>query len=620
MKDAPFRQVDFKDRQIDVQYKDDGSIIIRNTIEMEDPHTNLIEPLRHWAQTAPERTWLAQRRGPDRGWKHLSYRDANDHVHRVAQALIDRKLGWGQDKHAPLMILSGNSLEHAVMTYGAILAGVPVAPVSRAYSLMSSDFAKLKYVFELIEPGMLFVQDGAMFGPALKQLNLSGVEVVYVDNKPDDPSAEVTAYDDLLKTEPGAHVEDIYEQLSFDHVAKYLFTSGSTGMPKAVINTHRMMCVNAQMNLALQHRDPNDPPVQVAWMPWNHTMGGNAVLNTILTSGGTMYLDDGLPIPGLFDETIRNLREISPTNYSNTPSGYAMLVPHLEQDEEMAKTFFARLKTMAYGGAALGQDLHDRMQAVALKTVGEKIPFITGYGATETAPTITGVFWATDQVGLIGLPLPGVDLKLVPHGAKMEVRVRGDAVTPGYYKNPEKTAEVFDEDGFYSLGDAAKLLDPEDPAKGLVFDGRVAEDFKLDTGTWVNAGRLRLQAIDAADGLFTDCLIAGQDKAFVGVLGFPNFEACKKIAGRDDLSAEDLVRDGKVLAHIKSGLDKHNKAHPGSSTRLKRALLMVEPPSLDAGEMTDKGYINQATALDRRKAYVERLYAEPPGNDVVVSG
>lgn len=612
---APFLEVTNKPPAVEVETREDGCLILRNPHPLIEAHPNIITPLRLWAEEEPERTWLAQR-GKDEEWNQLSFAAANETVNRVAQALLDRNMGLGGASHGAVMILSGNSLDHAMITYGAILAGVPVAPVSRSYSLMSTDHEKLKYVFGLIEPKMVFVQDGAAFGPALNALDLTGVEVVYVENAPEGLAA--TPFSAFLETEATADVEAAYDALNYDVVAKYLFTSGSTGMPKAVINNHRMMCSNSAMARSLIAEDRETAPTIISWLPWNHTFGGNSVLNGMLNSGGTLYLDDGLPMPGMFEKTIRNLKEIPPTAYSNVPAAFAMLAPELEQDDELATKFFANLTSMSYGGAALAQDVCDRIQAVAVKHTGHRIPFFTGYGATETAPVVTSVNWATERMGLLGLPLPGLELKLVPVGEKYEVRVRGDAVTPGYYKRDDLTKAAFDAEGFYSLGDAAKFVDPDDPVQGLVFDGRVAEDFKLDTGTWVNAGRLRVQAVEASAGLMQDALVAGLDREYVAVLGFTNVAACRALIGDADASPEDIVTHPLVLNQIKAGLEAHNAANPGSSTRILRAMMMVEPPNMDAGELTDKGYVNQSTSLSRRKELVEKLFANPPGNDIVV--
>ncbi len=612
----PFRKIDFVEPRVDVECRADGSLILKNPYPMGEPPVNVLAPLRAWAENAPERTWLAERDASG-AWQNLTYKAGADIAARIATALIKRGLGVDGKNHGALMILSGNSLEHALMMYGAMWAGVPVAPVSRAYSLMSSDFSKLDYVFGLIEPKMIFVQDGQQFTKALARLNLTGVEVVYAKNAPLGIAA--TAYAELVDEPANGHAEDAYAKLSHDTVAKYLFTSGSTGMPKAVINTHRMMCVNSVMGLNLVRSWASDePPIMLSWLPWNHTFGGNSVLNAVMTRGGSLHLDGGAPTPGLFEVTIKNLKDVRPTSYSSVPAGYGMLIDALERDDELATAFFSRLRSLAYGGAALAQDLYDRMQAVAIKTTGERIVFTTGYGATETAPSVMSVHWQTERMGLLGLPLPGIEIKLVPAGAKYEVRVRGPAVTPGYLKRPDLTAKAFDEEGFYSLGDAAKFVDSDDPVKGLVFDGRIAEDFKLDTGTWVNAGRLRVQALEAGQGLLTDALIAGLDRPFVGALAWPNLAACRALEGNAQLKPEEIVREGRVLARVAEGLRRHNAVNPGSSTQIKRAALLAELPSLDAGEMTDKGYVNQGAALSRRAKDVERLYADPPGNDIIV--
>ncbi|HRE60221.1 MAG TPA: AMP-binding protein [Micropepsaceae bacterium] len=607
----PFRPLRMVEPRVSVTRRANGEIILENPYRLLPVPANVIEPFRIWAAAAPDRVWLAERPSPGAPWRICTYAEALDAIARIASGLL--ALSGGAPK--PLMILSGNSINHALLSYGAILAGMPVAPLSRAYSLMSSDFARLDHCAELVEPGFVFADDGVLFEKALKRVAARGARIIH--EKRAAPGADSIAFAQLLTHAPDA-AEGAYARLSHDSVAKFLFTSGSTGMPKAVINTHRMMCTNAVMARSLL-ADPEgeEPSVSLSWLPWNHTFGGNAVLNGMTTSGGTLYLDGGLPQPGLFDETLRNLAEISPTSYSNVPAAYAMLIPALERDDALAATFFRKLRGLAYGGAALSQDLYDRIQKVAIRHCGERLSFSSGYGATETGPTIMNVHWPTARMGLLGLPLPGVAIKLVPQGGKMEVRAKGDCITPGYHKRPDLSAKAFDDEGFYSLGDAAKFVDPDDPAQGLVFDGRVAEDFKLETGTWVNAGRLRVQAIEAAGGLLQDALVAGLDRAYAAILGWPNLAACRAATGNDRLSFDEVVTHPQILSRIAAGLTAHNKVNPGSSTQIRRALLMVEPPSLDAGEITDKGYVNQSLSLARRKALVEKLYTDPPGNDVI---
>jgi feruloyl-CoA synthase len=402
-------------------------------------------------------------------------------------------------------------------------------------------------------------------------------------------------------------------------VGKLLFTSGSTGSPKAVINTQRMMCANVAMAQQTRKRLPDDPlPVVLDWMPWNHTMGGNALFNTLLADGGTLYIDEGRPLPGAFEPTLRNLRELSPTYFANVPAGYAMLATALEHDDGLARAFFKNLGLLAYGGATLSDDLYARMQALAVKHTGQRIVFFTGWGSTETAPTATSTYWETERVGLIGLPHPGVELKLVPAGPKYEARLRGVIVTPGYYRQPELTRAAFDEEGFYRIGDAATFVDADDPAQGLVFAGRVVEDFKLSTGTFVHVGPLRVAAIAAASPVIQDALVAGQDKPHVALLAWPNLAACRQLAGKPQATIEELMHDAAVRQRLADGLRAHNAANPGSSLRIHAVLLMGEPPSIDGNELTDKGYINQRAALHRRAALVQRLYAPTPDDEVIV--
>jgi feruloyl-CoA synthase len=405
-----------------------------------------------------------------------------------------------------------------------------------------------------------------------------------------------------------------------DTVGKLLFTSGSTGMPKAVINTQRMMTANAAMMMQTRPRDPNaQPPVYLDWMPWNHTMGGNALFNPLLIDGGTLYIDDGRPMPGMIDETLRNLREISPTYYANVPAGYAAIASAMEKDDALARSFFKNLNLMAYGGARLPDDLYDRMQALAVRATGERIVFYTGWGCTETSPTSTGTYWDTERVGLIGLPFPGVELKMVPVDSKYELRLRGVNVMPGYYRQPDLTKAAFDEEGFYKIGDAGIFVDDNDPVQGLIFSGRVVEDFKLTTGTFVHVGSLRTDVIAAATPVVQDALITGQDRPYIGVLAWPNLPACRIMIGEPEATFADVVKHPAVLACLKKGLQAHNASCEGaSSRRIARAMFMVEPASIDGNELTDKGYINQRAGLERRAALVAQLYAEHPGEDVII--
>jgi feruloyl-CoA synthase len=606
-----FRPLGYLPPKVAFTERADGSVLMSCPYPMLPPPPHVLAPLVRWAKEIPDHIWLAER-DESGGWRRLSYGQAKETVCSIASALLSR--GWGP--HSTLMILSENSIEHALISYGAMLAGAPVAPISVSHSLMSGDFAKLRHVFDTVRPAAIFVQDGRQFQNALAALDLSRCEIIY-KNRPPLLEARLTQYSDLLNTASGIAVADSLAQLNPTMTARYMFTSGSTGLPKAVIVTHGNMGANAVMMRSLLETAPQEPPVYLSWLPWNHIFGANTILNTALAEGGTLYIDKGRPLPGEFAETVKNLREIAPTHYTNVPSGFAMLAPELERDLKFARHFFSRLKGLRYGGAAMGKELAQRLQTIALRACGEHIGMQTGYGATETGPTITAVYWETGDVGLLGLPLPGAELKLVPVSGKYEVRTRGISVTPGYLGRPDLTEAAFDDEGFYRLGDGARFVDPQNSEKGLLFDGRVVEDFKLSTGTWVNAGPLRVKALDSCDGLLSDALIAGENCDFLALLGFPDIERCRGFLGVS-LGCNDLIRNGKLQTHIAARLACHNRRYPASSTAIRRALLMAEPPSAEAGEITDKGYINQRATLARRRELVEKLYRNPPGNDIII--
>ena len=607
----PFKPLPLLPPKVFSQHRPDGSYIIRSLYELGPMHRSIAHLLEERATQHPTRNLLAQRT-PQGPWRTMTYGEANQRASAVAQALLDRGLGPA----APLLILSSNSIEHAVMMLGAMKARVPVAPVSVAYSLFSQDHGKLRHVANLTKPKMIFVDNGPLYARAIETLDLTGVEVVTVVPAPE---LQQTPYESLLETNAGPAVRASMDKIDHDTVAKYLFTSGSTGMPKGVIQTHGMMCavVAAQEALRAEPSDPAEIPQSLEWMPWNHISAGNIGFNNNLHAGGTVYLDNGKPIPGMFDETIRNLREISPLVFGSAPIAFSWLADAMERDDALRDKFFAKLRYMGYGGATLSDDLYDRMQALAIKSTGNRIALTTMYGATETQG-VTVVHWLTERVGLIGLPLPGITLKLVPNGQKLEVRVKGPTVTPGYLNRPDLTEQAFDDEGFYKLGDAAKFVDPHEPAKGLIFDGRVTEDFKLSSGTWVSVGTLRTEVIAALSPLVQDCVVAGLDKAFVGILAWPNVAAAREICANPNLSTPDeILRSPAVTAFVRDRLHKHNKGAGGSSGKVQRLMLMTEPPSIDGHEITDKGYVNQRATLDRRAKLVEALYAKTPSEDVI---
>jgi feruloyl-CoA synthase len=608
-----FAPLELAPAEIDAQKTPDGGYLLRSPKALEPYEESLGAMFRRWVKEAPGRTFLGERDASGQ-WRLVTWGEAGRLADSVAQALIDRRMG----SERTVMILSGNSIDHALLMLGGFIAGVPVIPVSVAYSLLSQDFAKLKSIFREVRPALVFAENAEMFSRALKALDLAGVEVVASRGKAE--GVPVTPFSSFLATVPTEQVAKAFAAVRPGSVAKVLFTSGSTGLPKGVINTHGMLCSNQQMLAQIWPFTRATPPVLVDWLPWNHTFGGNHDFNLVLKRGGTLYVDGGKPAPGLVEQTVRNLAEISPTIYFNVPAGFAMLLPFLERDAKLRDSFFRRLQLVFYAGAALSQDLWQRLEAVSLQAIGRKVPMTSSWGSTETAPLATSAHFPIDKAGVIGIPCPGVTIKMVPGGGKYELRVKGPNVTPGYLHRPDLTRDAFDAEGFYRIGDAGTFADPEHPARGIVFAGRVAEDFKLSTGTWVHVGSLRLAVMAAAAPALQDALVAGHDRESVGILAWPNLqwlrEICRDTGGSRPV--EDLVREKEVLDHLRNTVTEYNGRQQGSATRIGRVLLMAEPPSIDANEITDKGYINQGAALERRRELVERLYAEPPDPGLVV--
>jgi len=551
-----------------------------------------------WAQQAPERTLLAERAAAG-DWRRLSYAETLTAVRGVAQALLDK----GVVAERPVMLLSDNSIANAILQLAAMFIGVPAVPVSPAYSLMSQDFGKLKYIFELVEPSIVFAADGDAFASALAALDLDGVRTVTTTDL--DAMAGVTAT---------PAVADALSRVGPDTVARILFTSGSTGMPKGVINTHRMLCSNQQALAQVWPFIERRPPVLVDWLPWNHTFGGNHNLNLILRNGGTLYIDGGKPAPGLVETTVQNLREIAPTLYFNVPRGYQMLVPFLEQDEEFRDHFFSNLDLIFYAAAALPQDLWERIERLSEAALGRRVAMMSAWGLTETAPLAVGTHFAIDRAGIVGLPVPGTELKMLPNEGKLELRLRGPNITPGYFKRDDLTQEAFDEDGFFITGDAGKLADPDDASKGIVFDGRVAEDFKLLTGSWVSTGTLRTAAVSACPEIIQDAIVTGHDRDEIGLLIVPNIPGIAAHCGlAPDTTLAKLLAHRAVAARLRTSLSEYNAANAASSRCVRRVMLLAEPLNIDAGEITDKGYVNQRAVLEQRHTLVEILYSNGSG-------
>lgn len=608
---APFRDVPFLPRDLRVETRPDGVIVLasRHELAMCKPH--LPAYLRHYAAERPQDPWLSQRRGEDRRWRTFSFGEARAAVDGLTQGLLDLGAAPGR----PLAILSGNTLEHALISLAAMQAGIPVAPISPAYSLQSTDFQKLRAIFELLEPALVFVQSGRAFEKALAALNLHEARVIYVDDPP--AAGGAVDYAELAAATPTAAVETALARIHPDAVAKFMFTSGSTGAPKAVIQTHAALCVVAESTLQVMGHRPEAGMVRLDWAPWNHVFGATG-LNLALVGGGAFYVDDGKPVEPLFAESLRNLAEIATTTYANVPAGYAALVPALERDEALARTFFSRLQFLSYAGARLPDDLADRLQALAVRHTGHRIPFTSGFGSTETGPVGAFVHWPTDRVGLVGLPQPGVEIKLVPlDGERFEVRLRSSAVTPGYYRQPELTVAAFDDEGFYRMGDAATFVDPDNMMEGLAFAGRLSEEFKLQTGVFVRVGALRTEVVEAAAPLLQDVVVCGEDQAFVAILAWLNLAAARRLAAKSDAGLAELNREPSVRSAVARALAAHNVLHPASSQRVARAILLDEPPSIDLGEVTDKGSINQRAVQRHRSEVVRRLFEPGPGPDVI---
>jgi feruloyl-CoA synthase len=599
------RPVRLGPQDVQVERRADGALLLTSPQPLAPYPTKITERLEFWARETPTRAFMAQR--DDTGaWRTVTYAQALRHARAIGAALLQR--GLSADR--PVVILSGNSIEHALIALGALYAGIPHAPVSPAYSLVSGDFARLRAIIDLVTPGLVFVADGAAFARAIAAAIPEGAEVVAAPNGP--PGRRVTLFDDLLATEADAAVDAAHDAVGPDTIAKFLFTSGSTGTPKCVINTQAMWCANQQMLQQALAFFADEPPVIVDWAPWHHTAGGNHDVGLVLTHGGTFYIDDGKPMPGAIEETVRNLREIAPTWYFNVPKGYEALLPHLRADAELRRVFFSRLKVLWFAGAGIAQHVFDEIQTLAVEACGERILFLTGFGATETAPFALGRTWPSDNAANMGLPAAGMQLTLVPFEGKFEARVRGPNITPGYWRQPEFTAQAFDEEGFYRLGDTFKFADPDDPRQGLLFDGRIAEDFKLSTGTWVSVAALRARFIEACAPYVRDVVFAGSNRDEICALVFPSLEACRQCAGLPAEAAADVV-----LAHCSvrdtfaERLDSLARQSAGSSTRVVRLILLAEPPSMDTGELTDKGSINQRAVLSNRAALVEALYASP---------
>jgi feruloyl-CoA synthase len=595
---------------VHVERRPNGELLLHPRARLAPYPRRCMDMLEQWARLAPGRVLVA-RRGADGEWDRVTYAEALQRVRRLAAGLLTR----GLSPERPVLILSGNSIEHLLLACAAAWAGIPHCPVSPAYAQAGADFGKLRHVFSLLTPGLVAAFDTPRFERALAALVAADAEIV----------GDVTASGGRvltqladLEAEPGAAEQAAHAATGPDTIAKLLLTSGSTGTPKAVITTERMLCSNAIMTREAMPFVTDEPPVILDWLPWNHTFGGSHNVGFVLFNGGTLYIDDGRPTPAAFAATLRNLREISPTVYFNVPKGYDMLAPELARDAALRRSFYARLSCTFFAGAGLAAHTWDALDAQALAERGTRVPMIAGLGATETGPSVTFTTPASGRAGVIGLPAAGCVVKLAPVEDKLEIRVRSPSVTPGYWRQPELSAAAFDAEGFYRMGDAVRLLHAGDPARGLVFDGRIAEDFKLASGTWVSVGPLRAGLVAALAPLAQDIVIAGLNAEYAAALILIDAEACRRAVGADAaLELGELARHPGLIELLRARLDAHAARHPGSSTHVRRAAMLPTPPSLDAGEITDKGSINQRAVLQARAALVRELYADEPPAHVI---
>ena len=584
--------------------------ILRSPMDLR-PHARCAgEWLIDWAARDPARVFLSERPGGDveQPWTRVTYAQALARVEAIATFLLRR----GLSANTPVAVLSDNSIDHALLSMAAQHVGIPIASISPAYSLLSKDFDKLRKIIAQVAPGAIYVPALAPFAGALSAIAPLHKGFILSGTASDTNEARgIVAFDSIQHDTDRAGVDAAYRTLGPDTVAKLLFTSGSTGDPKGVINTQRMICASQEAKRQVWPFVETTPPVTLDWLPWSHTFGANHNFNLILRNGGTYYIDGGKPVPGLFQRTLANIGSSNSSVYFNVPRGFDMLAEALSKDVGLARAFFEPLQVIFYAGAALPQNVWDALIDLSVRTIGEPVAMVSAWGSTETSPLASDCHFQAERAGTIGLPVPGCEFKLIRNGDKEEIRVRGANITPGYHKRPDLTQKAFDDEGFYIIGDAVKFVDEKHPEKGLLFDGRVAEDFKLMSGTWVNVGMLRVAAIEALAPVAQDVVITGHDREEIGFLVLANAPACRALAGLPaDAPAEDALVHPSVRHRVAAGLAALKGRGGGSSTYGTRALLMADPASVDAGEITDKGYVNQRAVLTRRAGLVAALYGD----------
>jgi feruloyl-CoA synthase len=575
----------------------DGSVLIRNSTRIDDFSTRVTERLEYWAANAPNRVLLARR--TEAGWREVTYADTLDAARRIGQALLDRGLCHSR----PVLVLSGNSIEHALLSLACLHVGVPFVPLATAYSLLSSDHTRLRDIVALVQPALVFADDGSRYAAAIRDCIAVDTEVVLVHAESD---RAVTPFRELLATTPSQAVDVAAAAIRPATVAKLLFTSGSTGFPKAVISTQRMMCSTLRTLLTCYPVLADEPPVLVDWMPWNHIFGGTVNFGLALFSGGTFYIDDGKPLPGLIDTTIDNLREVAPVIYSSVPKAFEELVPWLRKDAELRKRFFSRARLFQYSGAGIPQEVCDAFDELALQAVGRRIPWVGFYGSTEAGPMLADQHAEGNSAGRVGLPVPSVTLKLARVDGKLEARIKSPTVTPGYWKRDDLTAAAFDEEGFLCTGDALNWVDEHDPKQGLRYDGRIAEDFKLATGIWVRAGLLRDHLLKHLAPEVRDVVIVGENRNYIAVLAMP--------------STPEIAESKEARARVHAKLTVFAKQATGSSQRVLRLAFLTRSLSIDAGELTEKGSISQRGIARRHEDLIEELYADKPAENILCAG